>query len=188
MHVDISTPPLNELPDELQQLATTGALVNIFQVMLRSPQIALNVVKLGASQFSSGALSPVDRELAILTTAGQFDAAYEISQHEAISASVGVTAAQRAAVAVRQWDSPDLDAAQQALLRFLAAAASAPTVPPTVFDDARRHYSDQQIVEALVLMGYYFMLARVSTVLDIPQDPPNSDVVLQAGIALDESS
>jgi 4-carboxymuconolactone decarboxylase len=188
MHVEMGNPDLGELPEELQQVAATGALVNIFRVMLRSPQIALNVVRLGAAQFGSGSLSPVDRELAILTTASQFGAAYEISQHEAISASVGVTAAQRAAVAVRQWDSPDFDAAQQALLQFLAAAAAAPTVPTTVLDDAKRHYSDQQIVEALILMGYYFMLARVSTVLDLPQDPPDGDTVLQAGIALQESS
>lgn len=178
----------DQLPAELRQLAKTGALVNVFRIMLASPHIALPVVKLGAAQFGSGALPPVDRELAILATASCFDAAYEISQHEQISASVGVTAAQRAAVAVRRWDSPDLSPSQQALLRFLAAAASAPTVPDAIFDEVQHHYSEQQIIEAVILLGYYFMLARVATVFDVPQDPPTGDTVLRAGIALNAGS
>jgi alkylhydroperoxidase family enzyme len=177
-----------DLPEELREIEEAGALVNVFRMMLRSPEIALPVVKLGAAQFGSGALPPADRELAILTAAHCFDVAYEISQHEAISESLGVTAAQRAAISVGQWNSPDLSAAQQALLAFLASVADAPTVPAERFDDVKAHYTDQQIVEAVILLGYYFMLGRVCTVFEVPQDPPGSDVVLQAGRRLDATT
>lgn len=175
---------IEELPAEIQEPARAGALVNVFRMMLRSPQIATLVVKLGAAQFGSGSLPPTDRELAILTTASCFGAAYELSQHEQISASVGVTAAQRAAVAVQDWDCPELSPSQQALVSFLAAVADDRTVPDAVFDEVQHHYTEQQIVEAVVLLGYYFMIARVTTVFGIPQDPQDGDAVLRAGVSL----
>lgn len=176
--------PVSELPAELQAPARSGALVNVFKIMLRSPDIATLVVKLGAAQFGSGSLPPTDRELSILAAGACFSSAYEASQHEQISQSVGVTASQRAAAAVKQWNSPELSESQQALLAFVGAVAEAPTIPDPIFDAVQRHYSDQQIVEAVILTGYYFLIARVSTVFGIPQDPQQGDSVLQAGVSI----
>jgi hypothetical protein len=125
--------------------------------MLRSPSIAELVIKLGAAQFGSGSLPAIDRELAILATGVRFDSCYELSQHEKISASVGVTSAQRAAVVVKKWDCPDLSESQQALLAFVAAVADGPTVPDEIFGAVQRWYREQQIVEAVILTGYYFL-------------------------------
>jgi hypothetical protein len=36
----------------------------------------------------------------------------------------------------------------------------------------------------VILTGYYFMLARLSTVFGIPQDPQSGDTVLRAGVLL----
>jgi alkylhydroperoxidase family enzyme len=152
--------------------------------MLRSPKIATVVLELGAAQFGSGSLPPADRELAILATASSTRSAYEASQHEQISQSVGVTSSQRASIAVCQWDSPELSESQQALVAFVAAVAASPTVTDDVFDAVQRHYSDQQVVEIVILTGYYFMLARLSTVFEIPQDPQSGDTVLRAGISI----
>jgi alkylhydroperoxidase family enzyme len=98
-----------------------------------------------------------------LATGVRFDSCYELSQHEEISASVGVTSAQRAAVVVKKWDCPDLSESQQALLAFVAAVADGPTVPDEIFGAVQRCYSEQQIIEAVILTGYYFLIARVST-------------------------
>ena len=182
--------PRIELPqvadEDLPELfrGHAAALVNVFRMMLRSPRIATLVVQLGSAQFGSGSLPGPDRELAILTAGSCFGSAYEASQHEQISEAVGVTAAQRAAIAVHQWDSPDLTSAQQALVAFVAGVAEAPTVQDEVFDAVQRHYSDQQIVEAVILTGYYFLIARVTTVLDVPQDPREGDAVLRAGVSV----
>ena len=171
-----------DLPDEVRDNA--DALVNVFRMMLRSPRIATLVVELGSAQFGSGVLPGVDRELAILTCGACFGSAYEASQHEQISGAVGVSAAQRAAIAVGQYDSPDLSPAQRALVAFVAAIAEAPTVPDDVFDAVQLHYSDQQVVEAVILTGYYFLIARVTTVLEVPQDPREGDAVLRAGVSV----
>ncbi|HTU84658.1 MAG TPA: hypothetical protein VMF57_03730 [Solirubrobacteraceae bacterium] len=171
-----------ELPAELQ--GAGDALVNVFRIMLRSPRIATLCVQLGSAQFGSGSLPAADRELAILTAGSCFGSAYETSQHEAISGAFGVSAAQRGAIAVHQWDSPDLSPAQQALVAFVAAVADGPRVPDDLFDAIQRYYSDQQVVEAVILTGYYFLIARVSTVLDVPQDPQPGDAVVRAGVSI----
>ena len=171
-----------DLPEEIRSQAS--ALVNVFRIMLRSPRIATLVVQLGSAQFGAGSLPGTDRELAILTCGACFGSAYEASQHEQISEAVGVSAPQRAAVAVGQYDSPDLTPAQQALVAFVAAVAEGPRVPDDVFDAMQDHYNDQQVVEAVILTGYYFLIARVTTVLEVPQDPREGDAVLRAGVSV----
>jgi 4-carboxymuconolactone decarboxylase len=171
-----------DLPEELRDNA--DALINVFRIILRSPRIATLVAELGSAQFGSGSLPGPDRELAILTSGSCFGSAYEASQHEQISDAVGVTSAQRAAIAVHQWDSPDLTSSQQALVAFVAAVAEGPTVPDDIFDAVQLHYTDQQVVEIVVLTGYYFLIARVTTVLEVPQDPQEGDAVLRAGVSV----
>ncbi|MDQ1753080.1 MAG: hypothetical protein QOE71_4136 [Pseudonocardiales bacterium] len=182
--IDLPEVIIADLPPKLQDVERAGALINVFRMMARSPQIATPVVALGAAQFATSSLTPIDRELAILTSGACFEAPYEAAQHEPISRAVGVTDTQRAALAARQWDSPQFNEAQRALIAFTAAIADAPTVAGDIFDAAQKHYTDQQIVELIIQTGYYFLLARVSTVLDVPLDPPSDDRVLRAGVAL----
>jgi hypothetical protein len=48
----------------------------------------------------------------------------------------------------------------------------------------RLHYSDRQLVETVALTGNYFLIGRLTTVLNVPLDPPADDVVLRAGRAM----
>jgi alkylhydroperoxidase family enzyme len=48
----------------------------------------------------------------------------------------------------------------------------------------RQHYTDRQITETITLTGNYFLIARLTTVLNIPLDPPPDDAVLRAGLAM----
>ncbi|MFI6865388.1 carboxymuconolactone decarboxylase family protein [Nocardia sp. NPDC050406] len=150
------------------------------RALARSPELAIAFTQVGAVLFKSGALCAVDRELAILACGACYDAPYETAQHGPISRSVGVSEEQRAAVAARRWGDPAFSVEQRALLRFVAAAAASPTVPSHVFDSVTEHYDDRQVVEAVFVTGYYFLLARLTTVLNIPIDPPPDDRVLRA--------
>ncbi|HEY2638462.1 MAG TPA: hypothetical protein VGI66_01075, partial [Streptosporangiaceae bacterium] len=132
----------------------------------------------------SAALTDIDRELAILACGACFRAPYEASQHDPISRAVGVSDQQRGAVAAGRWNSGCFTAAQQALLAFVAAVAATPAVPDAVFNAMRLHYSDRQLVEAITLTGNYFLIGRLTTVLNLPLDPPADDAVLRAGRAM----
>ena len=57
-----------------------------------------------------------------------------------------------------------------------------PVVAADDLDGLRSHYDDRQLVEVIVCVGYYFLLARLTTVLDIPIDAPADDTVLRAAL------
>jgi alkylhydroperoxidase family enzyme len=175
---------VDDAPPALRAAAETGRLINVFRMLMYTPDIGVEVARLGSAIFASSALADIDRELAILACGSCFDAPYEASQHEPISRAVGVSDQQRAAVADKHWDSGCFTAAQQALLGFVAAVADAPTVPDAAFDAMQRHYSDRQILEAITLTGSYFLIGRVTTVLNVPLDPPADDRVLRLGRAM----
>ena len=175
---------LDGSPPYMREGAERGALINVFRMLMYSPAIGVEVARLGAAIFASSALTGIDRELAILACAACFQAPYEASQHQPISRAVGVTSEQRAALAARHWNAGCFTEAQQALLAFVAAVAATPAVPDAAFNAIRRYYSDRQVVETITLTGNYFLIARLTTVLGIPLDPPADDAVLRAGRAL----
>ncbi|MCW2522379.1 MAG: hypothetical protein JWO63_714 [Frankiales bacterium] len=184
VRIELPTATGSELPEKLQEVERAGALINVFRMLLRSPEIAIPVVALGAAQFAHSSLPSVERELAILTAAACLDSQYEAAQHEPLSRAVGVTDAQRGALAAHHWASPDFDDAQRSLIGLVVGVIESPARGSRLLEVARQHYSDQQLVELVVQTGYYFLLARVASVFDVPIDAPTGDGLLQAGINL----
>jgi alkylhydroperoxidase family enzyme len=175
---------LSDSPPPMRKAAERGALINVFRMLMYSPDVGVAVAELGSAIFACAALTDIDRELAILACGACFRAPYEASQHDPISRAVGVSDQQRAAVAAGRWYAGCFTAAQQALLAFVAAVAAAPAVPDAVFTAMRQHYSDRQLVEAIALAGNYFLIGRLTTVLNVPLDPPADDAVLRFGRAI----
>lgn len=167
----------DDLPASMAALSQ-GPVINIYGVLLHSPHTVEHIARLGASLFSGASLDPVDRELLILAYSLRFQAPYEWAQHVPVSAAVGVSDEQRAAL--RDGDLGVFAPAQQALLRFASTAADHPTVDDEVYGAVREHYSDEQVIETLVLAGFYYLLGRVSTVIDIDVDPAGEEAVQQA--------
>lgn len=166
------------LPETLRSLSQ-GRVINLYRVLAHAPQVE-QIAAFGASLFAgSSTIDPVDRELLILTFGVRYQSEYEWTQHIPISRSLGVTDEQRAALRREDYGAAVFTPAQRALLRFAVAAIDGPTVDDAVYADVAAHYSDEQIVEILVLAGFYFLVARVTTVLDVEIDAPDGDEVLQ---------
>lgn len=175
--------PSSALPT-LSALDKADALINVFRMILRSPEITEAVATLGAAQFAHSSVPPLDRELAILAAGTCYESEYEAAQHGPISRAVGVTDEQRAAIAEHRWDDSVFTAAQQALIQFVITVAKSPTVPHDVMERACRHYSEKQVVELVVQTGFYFMLGRITTVFDIPIDAPSDARVFDTGVGV----
>ena len=171
------------LPESLRSLAQ-GRVINLYRVLAHAPQSVEQIARLGAALFTEGGLSAVDRELLILTYATGFRSEYEWAQHIPISQAVGVADEQRAALRRGDHDAEAFSAAQRALVAFGAAVAAGPTVDDACYARLRQHYDDEQVVEALVLAGFYFLVARVCTVLDVEIDAPEGDEVLRMAQAM----
>src|SRR4051794_14414848 len=69
--------------------------------------------------------------------------------------------------------------AQQAAIELAAAVVRGPHVSDDLFDCVRAQFSDREIVELLIAIGDYLMLARIMTVLEIGLDEAGGDAVLR---------
>lgn len=53
------------------------------------------------------------------------------------------------------------------MLAFVDAVITGPDVSDLVFDNARRCFSDQTLVEVVTMQGFYYSLARIATVFRV---------------------
>ncbi|MGW3264020.1 carboxymuconolactone decarboxylase family protein [Streptomyces sp. NPDC001056] len=166
------------LPEALRSLSQ-GRVINVYRVLGHAPRSVTQIARLGAALFADASLTAMDRELLILTYGTTFEAEYEWAQHVPISRAVGVTDDQRAALRQRRYDADVFTPAQRALLGFAAAAAASPFVDEALLTAVSAHYTSEQIVETLVLAGFYFLVGRVCTVLDVEIDAAGTDELVR---------
>ena len=88
-------------------------------------------------------------------------------------AKEGLTSDQVEALA--DWRGSKLfNAQQRALLAYTDAMTRDIEVPDDVFNDARKHFSERQMVELTMLIGAYNMLTRFIKALKVDPEPPAS--------------
>jgi 4-carboxymuconolactone decarboxylase len=103
--------PEAEQTDSERELLGSSILpdANIFTTLVRAPGLFRKWLPFGG-KLLSGKLSARDRELLILRTAWNCQAAYEWGQHVIIGAAAGITASEVERIPSRSsagWDDPD---------------------------------------------------------------------------------
>ena len=74
--------------------------------------------------------------------------------------------------AIADWQSSQLfSPAQRSLLAYTDAMTRDIDVPDPVFAEARRHFSERQMVELSMLIGAYNMLTRFLKALKVDPEP-----------------
>jgi len=137
-----------------------------FGVLLNSPEVAGRVGHLGAYvRFESGLADPV-RELAILTTAREFDCAYEWAAHEPIAREAGVRDEAIGAVAERA-PTDELSDEESLVVRYGRHLFGEHAVPDPLFEDAKTAFGVEDVVELTATMGYYSMIACVLNAFEV---------------------
>lgn len=155
--------------------------LNIFRMMAHAEANMIPAMRLGNSILHRQKLSAVNRELLILQVAQLEGGAYEWRQHVPIALGVGVTQRQIDCLERCACDDPAFDAAQQALLAFGREVTEKVRVREPVFADMRRHFSEQETVEAIVAIGFYMMMARLTEATETDLDPAAGMRVYDSG-------
>lgn len=153
--------------------------LNIFSMLGHAETLLEPYLRLGATILGDLQLDPRLRELAILQVAHQSEATYEWVQHVAIGRHAGLTDHQISAIADAEVAGhPGFTETERAVLAFTEAVVDSPTVDGATFDELRGRLSSREIVELLVTIGSYLMLARLMTVLEIELDEPVGNTVV----------
>jgi alkylhydroperoxidase family enzyme len=156
--------------------------LNIFRMMAHAQANMIPAMRLGNSILHRQKLSSVNRELLILQVAQLEGGAYEWRQHVPIALGVGVTQRQIDGLERGSYDDDTFNEAERALLAFGRDVIENVRVPEPVFAGMRRHFSAQEIVETIVAIGFYMMMARLTEATETDLDPAAGMRVYDSGM------
>jgi alkylhydroperoxidase family enzyme len=121
------------------------------------------------SLLDPGPLTLRDREIVINRTTALADCEYEWGVHVAVFAEhAGLTDEQIHATRHAGPDAPCWNDAEQALIMTVDALHSRATLDQAEFDRLRKYYDDSQVLEILMLCGFYRTVSYVANALDLP--------------------
>lgn len=168
-----------------QELMATGMErgdqpLNIFATLAHNPGVMRKVNALGGRFLQSGTVDARSREIVILRSSYRTGSIYEFGQHTLIGADAGLTADEIARLATEDvgagW-SP----LEQRLISMVDELTADDRVTDATWDGLRAELDDAQLVEALLLPGFYRMLAGflnsagVQLEPDAPGWPPTGE-------------
>ena len=164
--VDAQTPGVDRELVSAMQARRSGALLNLDRQLLHSAPVARGWnAYLGAIR-TGGVLDGDLRELVILLVALLNRAPYEFVQHAPVALAEGVAQPKIDALA-RGEASPAFTLRERDVLAYAQAMTLQVQVPQPVFDAARAHFSDRELVELTATVAAYNMVSRFLEALQI---------------------
>lgn len=126
--------------------------LNLFRMLAHSPTTLPHILSLGTACFRDTSLSSYQRELLCLLTAKRAGCDYQWEQHLGPGRTAGITEDQISAIAAGDFCGSMWTAQDAALLGLLDASfENSQVVSNTIFAKAKEFFSDQVLVELLVV-------------------------------------
>ena len=148
-------------------LTAEGGLRGPFNALLYSPVIGDAVQRVGEAVRFEGTLPAQLRELAILTVAAEWQANFEWWAHARIAREVGLDGAM--IDGVKTGVLPDNAAPEQRMIyAFAREVIEQNRVSDERYTAAVTMFGEAAIVELVLLMGYYTMIAMTLNVFAVP--------------------
>jgi alkylhydroperoxidase family enzyme len=136
----------------------SGRLLGPFAVMLLTPEVGNAMQQVGAKIRFSAALTGREREIAILSVAGEVRSDFERLAHEPAARKLGLTKAQVNAILV--GDVPEGLTSEEALVGRLARAMTAErNLEDEDYQAGLATLGKERLAELTWLVGYYSALA-----------------------------
>jgi 4-carboxymuconolactone decarboxylase len=160
-------------PEPVRDVLDRVPPLNIFRMMANADTAFRPWIRWGAVLLSDLALDPALRELAILRVARLTPHAdYEWVQHVPIAKAAGASDAQVEALARDEPDADCFSDAERLVLRFTTEVLQQARAGEETFEQLKRVLSPREIVELLMVIGQYMMVARVMATTDMELDEP----------------
>ena len=154
--------------------------LNVFRMMAHAETDFRPLVGLGTAILGRQKLSAKLRELAILRVAALSPARYEWVQHVPIAQAMGATPPQVAALERGDIAADVFDSLERVVLRFTTEVVRDVRASEATFAELAQRLSAQEIVELIITVGYYMMIARLLETTAVDLDPPAGTKVVDA--------
>lgn len=156
----IPYPKIDDASDDVRALAASLPPLNIFRMLPHAPTFVRGFGQLGTAILSQAELDARLRELVILRVGRRSPAPYEWQQHVPIGRTCGVSDEEIAALERDDAEAACFDARARAVLRLTDELLVAPRASDAALEQMRRHFSDRELCEAVLTIGFYMMVAR----------------------------
>lgn len=159
------------LAEELAAMMPPGAPpLLLFRTLAHNPRV-LGKIRRG-NLLDRGALARRDRELVILRTTARCGCSYEWGVHAAFfGAKVGLGESELRATVHGGPEDPAFGERESALLRLADELHEGAQLSDSTWAALARHFSSEQIVELLVLAGFYHAISFVANGLRVAPEP-----------------
>jgi alkylhydroperoxidase family enzyme len=158
-------------------LAEAAAIPDIVATLLRHPGLYARHAAIGAELFGKGALSPRQRELAILRTGWLCAAPFEWGEHVAIAKRAGLGAAEIEALTqdadLAGWNETDWNEADWAIVRAAEELHRDAMISDAVWSVLASFLDERQLIELVYVVGHYTKVAYLQNALRLRLSPEN---------------
>src|SRR5262249_43573941 len=160
--------PERDLFDNL--LAQRGSIGNIFRTVAHSPLLLRRMLYFSDGLRNRTRLDPRLRELAIMTVGRLTNCDYEYVHHQALAKRVGVRPEQVERLA--HWETdPAFNDQERAVIRYATEMTQTVKIADSTFDALRAFLDNEQIVELTMNTGFYNMVVRFLTAMQVELEP-----------------
>jgi alkylhydroperoxidase family enzyme len=176
----IPYPDLEKSSAEVREmLGRLPSSANIFNMMAHAQTCVKPVMKLGGTYLGKLELDPRLRELCLLHAVKLEGGEYEWVQHVPIARDLGCTEQQVAALEKGDDTAACFDACEKAALRFTREVVVDVGASEAALAAVRAHLSDRQVVELILMIGFYITLARLTETLGVEIEPPMGSALVR---------
>ena len=171
-----------QVPELMRQadLPESTPSANAFRMFAHAPAVGAATLRLVFALLTETDLDPKLRELVILRAAQRCECQYAWVQHVAIARGVGVEEAQIAALECGETPPTLFD--ERVYMAFAIADEVLMTCRATDYTLAlvRNLFSAREVVELLLLIGYFRMICVIMTTLEVEVESPLGAKVLDS--------
>ena len=166
-------------PEVREMLGRLPSPANIFNMMAHAETCLKPVMKLGGTLLGKLQLDARLRELCLLHAVKLEGGEYEWVQHVPIARDLGCTDAQIAALEKGDDGAACFNAREKAALRFTREVVVNVRASEAALGEARKHLSDREVVELILMSGFYIMLARLTESLGVETEAPIGSALIR---------
>ncbi|MFJ1967250.1 carboxymuconolactone decarboxylase family protein [Streptomyces sp. NPDC087903] len=146
-------PDLSALPAELQEAVTSHGSLNVFRMLMHSPNLAPGMLALGDAVLRRNSLPDTLRELAIVRVGHVYKAAYEVHHHENIGRLVGLS--EQAVTAAATGSAQGLSAPEAAVLTATDRLLDRHNLDDEERDQVLAFLTVNQLADLVITVGFY---------------------------------
>jgi 4-carboxymuconolactone decarboxylase len=144
---------------------------NAFRMLAHTPAVSTSVLRVILALLTESDLDPGLRELVILRVAQRYGGRYAWVQHVDIAATVGVNNAQIEALEQGQTPASLFSDRERTAFAFADEVLDTCRAEDDTFAAVRDMFSTGEVLELLLLIGYFRMICAVMTTLHVPLEP-----------------